>query len=286
MARRPRLQFPGAVYHVMSRGNRKSTIYEDDHDRRRFMNLLAQTVIRYEVRVYAACLMGTHYHALLDTPRNNLSDAMQQLNGDYSQTYNQRHDRSGHTLEARFHSTVVQREVYLRRAARYVVFNPVKGGLCARVSDWPWSTYRATAGLEAPPGWLYLDWLEWAFRATSRADAQKRYRRYVNSPSASKSEIELNALVFGTQAFRAKAIELSNASLIDRRLPEAPPMPEPPPLEAIFGDISTCPEKRNDRIHTAHVNHGYHLAAIARYLQMNADTVRRAFQRHQRRSRP
>ncbi len=132
MARRPRLQFPGAVYHVMSRGNRKSAIFTTDDDRRRFMNVLGEVAQTYHVRVYAALLMDTHYHLILDTPRGNLSAMMRQLNGVYAQDNNRCYALTGHTFEARFHSIVVQRERYLRMVARYVVLNPVKAQLCAR----------------------------------------------------------------------------------------------------------------------------------------------------------
>jgi putative transposase len=142
MARRPRLQFPGALYHVMSRGNRKSCIFDTDVDRDRFMRLLADTALAYDARVYAACAMGTHYHLLLDTPRGNLSAMMRQLNAVFSQDSNRLYRRTGHTFEARFHSIVVQRERYLRRVARYVVLNPVKAGLCGDPASCQWTTYR------------------------------------------------------------------------------------------------------------------------------------------------
>jgi REP element-mobilizing transposase RayT len=119
MARRHRSQFPGAVYHAMSRGNRKSLIVVDDDDRRTFMETFSEAARDEHVRVYACCLMGTHYHALFDTPRGNLSEFMRRVNSEYSKAFNRRHDRVGHTFEQRFESLVVQREKYLRRVARY-----------------------------------------------------------------------------------------------------------------------------------------------------------------------
>src|ERR1700752_243377 len=137
MPRRHRIQFPGAVYHVMSRGNRKSTIVDDDDDRRRFMNTFGEAARDNQVRVYACCLMGTHYHALLDTPHGNLSEFIRRLNTEYSKTFNRRHERVGHTFEQRFESLVVQREKYLRSVARYIALNPVKASLCRDAADWP-----------------------------------------------------------------------------------------------------------------------------------------------------
>jgi len=81
MARRPRLQFAGAIYHVMARGNRKSTIFHDDHDRRQFLRVVAEAATAYDLRIMALCLMGNHYHILLETPDRNLSEAMQFING-------------------------------------------------------------------------------------------------------------------------------------------------------------------------------------------------------------
>ncbi len=183
MPRRPRIQFPGAVYHVMARGNRKTMIVDDDDDRRAFMNTFSQAAGNHEVRVYSCCLMGTHYHALVDTPRGNLSEFMRTTNGEYSKAFNRRHARVGHTFEQRFESVLVQREKYLRRVARYIALNPVKACLCRDPSDWPWSTHRATAGLEDAPAWLHLDWLRWAFRADELHEAQRRYQNYVRDPN-------------------------------------------------------------------------------------------------------
>ena len=101
-----------------------------------------------DLRVYACCLMDTHYHLLLDTPRGNLSAFVRALNGQYSTSFNRRHGRVGHTFQQRFKSIVIQREKYLRRVARYIGLNPVKAQLCGDAADWPWSTHRATAGLE------------------------------------------------------------------------------------------------------------------------------------------
>lgn len=141
MARRPRLQIDGAAYHVMSRGNRKLPIFEDDYDRRCFDNVVSEAVRRDKIRICAGCQMGNHYHFVRDAPRGNLSDAMQYINGVFSQESNRRHRRTGHLFEARFHSLIVQRERYFRRSCRYVVRNPLQAGIVRDVAHWPWSTF-------------------------------------------------------------------------------------------------------------------------------------------------
>src|SRR4026207_1520893 len=101
MARPLRLQFPGGIYHVTARGNDRQPIFADDADRSRFLIVLASVVERYRVRCHAYCLMGNHYHLLLETPDANLSATMRQLNGVYTQGFNRRHERWGHLPEGR-----------------------------------------------------------------------------------------------------------------------------------------------------------------------------------------
>ena len=279
MARRPRLQFPGAVYHVMSRGNRKSDIFNTDDDRRCFMNTLSESALTYHVRVYAACLMGTHYHIVLDTPRGNLSAMMRQLNGEYSQDCNRRYERTGHTFEARFHSIVVQRERYLRRVARYVVLNPVKGGLCADAADWPWTTYRATAGLEPCHPWLYIDWIDWAFKTDSRSEAQERYRKYVNDGVAAPLQLDPRAFILGTKRFHKAVLTTLRESEEDRSLPRWSRAWVRTPLESLFADVKANCRSRDDAILTAHQTHGHRLAEIAAFLGIHCSTASKALRR-------
>ena len=106
---------------------------------------------------------------------------------------------------------VVQREKYLRRVARYIALNPVKARLCRDAADWPWSTYRATAGLEDAPAWLHREWLRWAFRAEQLPDAQRRYQEYVRDPAGLTWSVDM-AAALGTARFK-KAVAESLAAL-------------------------------------------------------------------------
>jgi len=278
MARRRRIQFPGAVYHVMSRGNRKSMIVKDDDDRRTFLNTFGEAALDHQVRVYACCLMGTHYHTLLDTPRGNLSEFMRTLNTAYSKAFNRRHERVGHTFEQRFESLVVQREKYLRRVARYVALNPVTARLCRDAADWPWSTHRATAGVEDARPWLHLDWLRWAFRADRLPDAQRLYLAYVRDPAGLTWSFALTAAL-GTPRFK-KAV---GASL--ERCGENRPIPvdcrrwAQPPLEQVFSREEADSRSRDALILVAHMTHRYRLAEIARFLAVAPSTVSKALTR-------
>jgi REP element-mobilizing transposase RayT len=279
MARRGRIQFPGAVYHVMARGNRKSMIVDDDDDRRTFMNTFSEAARDEQVRVYACCLMGTHYHTLLDTPRGNLSEFMRTVNTEYSKAFNRRHGRVGHTFEQRFESLVVQREKYLRRVARYIALNPAKARLCRDAADWPWSTHRATAGLEDPPSWLHLDWLRWAFRADTLPDAQRRYQAYVRDPAGLRWSVEETAASLGTARFkRAVAASLERCGE-NRRVPVGGRPSTQPPLEQLFSGEEAHSWSRDALILAAHLTHRYRLAEIARFLGVSPSTASKALSR-------
>jgi REP element-mobilizing transposase RayT len=127
---------------VTSRGVGGTHIYVDDDDREAFRMLLAQVVEMFGWRLHAWCLMGTHYHLLVEAPRERLSLGMHRLNGLYAQRFNLRHGRKGHLYEERFASWLVDAEEHLRAAVRYIVENPLRAKLCRDSREWRWSWPR------------------------------------------------------------------------------------------------------------------------------------------------
>jgi putative transposase len=281
MARRPRINFPGAVHHVHDRGNRKCVIFEDDIDRELFMQLIVDVHRRFAVRFYSVCLMGTHYHAVMETPRANLSDAMHRLNGEFTTRTNIRHDRTGHLFEGRFRSHVVERDRYLRRVIRYLAWNPVAGGLVKEPGDWPWSTYLATAGRAPCPEWLSLDWLPWAFDAPTVSEAQAKFVEYVNRKHK-REALDWNKIAFGTTEFEAAMEEVAYRRRTERPLPRATPPIPPPPLEKIFVNVDSI-AYRNRLVEVAHKKHGYRLSEISRHLNLHSGAASRIVRRLERR---
>jgi len=146
MSRQPRIQFSGAVYHVMSRGNAKQRIFFDEDDYSTFLRLLRHVRDRMDWQMWGYCLMPNHYHLLLETPAPNLSRGMHDLNSAYSVVFNERHARVGHVFQGRFKALLVDRDRYLIALARYLVLNPVRAQICEAPESWRWSSYRATAG--------------------------------------------------------------------------------------------------------------------------------------------
>src|ERR1039457_3861023 len=126
MTRPIRVEFAGAVYHVMARGNERREIYRDDEDRRRFLETVGEAATQFGLRVHAYCLMPNHYNVLVGTPRGNLSRAMGWLQATYTARFNARHRRRGHLFQGRFKAQVIDADEYGRWLVEYVHLNPVR----------------------------------------------------------------------------------------------------------------------------------------------------------------
>ncbi len=154
MARPLRIEFPGAIYHVTSRGDRREAIFVDDVDREALIDVVATGMSRFDAQVLAYCLMGNHYHFVLHTRKANLSLLMRHLNGVYTQAFNRRHNKVGHLLQGRFSAILVDRDAYLLEVCRYVELNPVRARMVDEPAQWPWSSYRGHVGQASTPQWL------------------------------------------------------------------------------------------------------------------------------------
>jgi REP element-mobilizing transposase RayT len=176
--RRPRIEFPGAVYHVTSRGNDRARIFWDDADRHTFLVGVGDVAGREHFSILAYCLMGNHYHLVLETRAGNLSGGMQRLNSSFAQSFNRRRSRVGHLFQGRYYSSMIVEQSHLLEVSRYVVLNPVRAGLCQSPESWRWSSFRATAGLDPAPAFLTLGTILEHF-GPDAARAQARYRDFV-----------------------------------------------------------------------------------------------------------
>jgi len=178
MARPLRLEFPGALYHVTSRGNEQRAIFRSDRDRKAFLGFLGETVRRFGWSVTAYVLMTNHFHLVFQTPEPNLSRGMHWLNSTYAGWFNRTHKRRGHLFEGRFKAFLIEKEPYFAEVLRYVVLNPVRAHMVERPENYKWSSYRATAGLDAAPDWLDLASVL-PFFHPDRDEAQANYREFV-----------------------------------------------------------------------------------------------------------
>ena len=209
MARPLRLELPGAVYHITARGDTQEAIFEDDGDRLTFLGMLAREVKQQGWLLYAYCLMGNHFHLLLETPEPNLVRGMRRLNGTYTQAFNRRYDRTGHVLQGRYKAIVVDRDGHLLELCRYVVLNPVRVGIVASPRDWPWSSYLPTAGETDCPDWLAAAPVL-ALLSAERPQARRAYVRFVAEGVGGPSPWpQVRGQIFlGSEAFTARMEKL------------------------------------------------------------------------------
>jgi REP element-mobilizing transposase RayT len=185
------IELSGGMYHVSARGDRPEAIYRDDQDRSVWLAFLGDACSRFNWRCHAYCVMTNHYHLLVETPDANLVNGMQQLNGTYTQHSNRRHELVGELFEGPFKAVLVERDTYLLELARYVVLNPVRAGLVARASDWPWSSYRAMVGMEPSAPWLETDWILGQF-SRQLTEARKGYAAFVMEGAGRPSILEVS----------------------------------------------------------------------------------------------
>jgi REP element-mobilizing transposase RayT len=262
---------------VTSRGDGREAIFLGEEDRHRFLSVIAEVVQDFNWAVHAYCLMDNHYHLLVETPDSNLSRGMRQLNGVYTQRFNRQHGRVGHVFQGRYKAIIVQKESYLLELARYIVLNPVRARMVRTPDEWPWSSYRATAGLCEAPSWLAIDWLLTAF-AEQRGEAMRRYGDFVaegKNQSGPWDKLK-NQIFLGSEDFVAK---LQRAIHPDTSLREIPAVQRRPPPKSL-AQIAEAHE-RDEAIFQAYVSDGYSLQEIGDHFGLHYSRISRIL-KHQR----
>ena len=281
MARPLRIEFPGAVYHITSRGNAKQAIFLDDKDRTNFLEILDSVVKRFNWLCHAYCLMDNHYHLLIETPEGNLCKGMRQLNGVYTQKFNKRHNRVGHLFQGRYKAILVEKESYLLTLCRYVVLNPVRAGLVKHPREWQWSSYRATAGEEKAFSFLTIDWILSQFDSRKKI-ARKQYKQFILNGIGEKFpwDVVKGQLLLGNENFIKKFNELLKDKEKIKEIPRIQRYAARPSLNELFMNKKIMDKKLKDEIiYLAHIHYGYTLKEIAEYLNVHYATVSRVIKR-------
>ena len=208
MSRPLRIEYEGAWYHVMNRGGLRRRVFKTDDQRHYFLSLLDETGKRYNADWHAYCLMGNHYHLLLHTPEGNLQRIMRYVNGLYTQYFNRGERRDGALFRGRYQAVLVDAEAYWLELSRYIHRNPLKAGLVDDLASYPWSSYRAYAGLEKAPEWLTTDFI---LKAIGQRSRHRRYAAFMAGETAKAlegfySKAKLSPIL-GDKEFRAQVLE-------------------------------------------------------------------------------
>ena len=202
MARPLRIEYEGAYYHILSRGNKQEVIFLADHDRQTFLKTIARMSERFEVTIIAYVLMDNHYHLLIRTNRPNLSKSMQWLGTTYTTIFNLRNSQSGHLFQGRFKSILVENEAYLLQLSYYIHRNPLRAGIVQRLIDYPWSSYPVYAYNRRCPGWLKTDLLLSQFGPdnTGHSAYREKVQQYADEKKSIWEDIK-HGVIFGSQVF-------------------------------------------------------------------------------------
>jgi len=185
MARKPRIHYPGAIYHVMLRGNAKQTIFHKDEEYRYFEGVLAEGLEQYSLTLHAYCWMENHVHMALQVKDKPLSKLMQNISQRYTHWFNKRHDRVGHLFQGRYKAILVDKDAYLLELIRYIHLNPVRADMVTDPSDYLLSSHAAYAGQAQPPFWLTVDWGLGQFGETESA-ARAAYLHFMGQTTEGK----------------------------------------------------------------------------------------------------
>lgn len=277
MARSLRIEYPGALYHITSRGDGQENIFLSDEDRALFTTLLSEINARCSWLCYAFCLMSNHYHLLIETPEKNLSKGMQLLNGIYTQKFNKAHRRVGHVFQGRFKAILVEKDSYLLELCRYIVLNPVRAHMVETASDWEWSSYNDTIGLSSKFPWLSTELILNLFHA-DLSNARKKYKQFVlEGISAEPLWAKLKKQIFlGSEHFVNK---MQNTIDLEKNLMNIPKS-QYTPMRLSLAEYEMQSSNRNECIRLAYSSGQFTLAEIGCYFRLHYSRVSRIIKEH------
>ena len=276
MARPARVEYPGAYYHVTMRGDQNRNVYGDGRDGAAFLNLLTKACARFRWRCHAYCLMPDHYRLLIEIQDESLARGMHYLNSTYSQLHQRKYQRSGRLFQGRYKAVLVERGDYFYELARDVVLTPIHSGQAQHAKEWPWSSYRATAGLAPPHACLTT-----ATVLTGRGEVvQQTYQRFVlqglNQPSPWRRLTR--QIYIGSEAFvremRGRASPYRPAQGVLRPRPETTPR--------ALSEYALQYRGRDRAMAQAYASGHYSLKTIGTHFGVSQATVSRAISRYEK----
>ena len=274
MSRPLRIQYPGAIYHITSRGNGGNKIFEDKKDYLMFLEELKEVIEDYNWISYAYCLMPNHYHLFIKTLDPNLSIGMRQLNGNYTQKYNIRHKKFGHIFQGRFKSILVEDNSYQGNLIRYITFNPVKAKIAKSITSWPWSSHKEIMGLTKKSGCVHPN-ETFSFFHKNKEIAKKEYIKFINEKTKEDNtwkDLQSGSILGSLQFARDTINKYGNKKSKENTKKER--FAGRPSLEEIFKNIKEK-HQRNILIYKSFKEYGYTQTEIAKHLNLHYSTISR-----------
>jgi REP element-mobilizing transposase RayT len=288
MARPLRIEYPGAFYHVTARGNEQKDIFKSQKDREKFLSYLEAATKRYAAVIHAYCLMGNHYHLLLETPQGNLSQIMKHINSSYTTYFNVKRKRAGHLLQGRYKAILVDADEYALELSRYIHMNPVRVGIADIPENYSWMSYRCYTEHTVTPDWLRTSFIL-AFFGSKESAARKKYQAFVNDligrEYSSPLKKTVASTILGSAEFVAEIQEQHlSGKKEDRELPTLRKLAVKPSLDRIVEAVRTVfPEDgrlaMKAGIYLCHQFSGAKLREIGELFQLSQSGVTQASRR-------
>jgi len=210
MARPLRVQYEGAIYHILSRGNKGEYIFAEDRDKETFLEILKRGIEKYKVELYAYCIMGNHYHLLMSIPGGELSGYMHFIGSSYGSYLRRQGGWIGHVFGGRYKSLCIEKEGYLLELSRYIHLNPIRAQIVKVPEEYKWSSYRYYIGKEGGYDWINKGWLLEEYGETQKK-AQRKYKEFVEAgienPPRYPVENIVGQAMLGTKEFIKKVLK-------------------------------------------------------------------------------
>jgi len=277
MGRPIRLEYPGAVYHIYARGNRKEHIFLEDEDRILFLKIFSDTAHRLNWICHAYCLMRNHYHLLIETPDGILNPGMQYLNSLYARKFNRKYDLVGHLFQGRYEAHLLEGSRRFLLTARYICRNPIEANIVQKADQWPWSSFRATVGLQYPQEFLLVDDIL-SCLSHDKSTAQRFFSDLVHTPIHVNKRMEIEIT---EKEMKNPDLAKMLRPLLDLRQSLAPVarnqrIQSRPLLKDLFKDaLNDSKEVRDRLINEAFRIYGYTQSEIGDYIGLHTTTISR-----------
>ncbi len=258
-------------------------VFQSTRDREKYLTYLESAHQRYGAIIHVYCLMGNHYHLLLETPRGNLSQVLHHIDGAYTTYFNIKRDRSGHLFQGRFKGILVDKDAYCKELSRYIHLNPVRAGMVKKPLEYPWSSYRYYAGKDKKPDWLTTELVLEDFGG-QKGKGFRRYREYVERGETKELESPLKSVIastfLGSEEFINKiTVEYLEKKKIDKRnIPAIKKIIRGPSLEEIEKAVVKIVGRdhtlfKKIRIYLSHQYSGLSLDEIGAHFGMTSSTI-------------
>lgn len=288
MGRPLRISYPGAFYHITSRGNEQKTVFKSIRDREKFLEYLESATERYHAAIHVYCLMDNHYHLMMETPSGNLPKIMAHINGAYTNYFNAKRNRFGHLFQGRYKAILVEADEYAKELSRYIHLNPVRAGLSELPEGYRWSSHSCYIGRGKAPDWLKMDFILGYF-GKSLSDSQAGYKVFVDKLISREYDSPLKGVIGSTMLGSEEFIGLIKEKYIserseDKDLPALRALKPKLGIEDIENEVDQAIQdkdvlSRGMKIYLSRRHTGENLDVIGRHFGIGASGVCQAARR-------